>query len=56
MTDRPCSPTASLPPDRRGRLRNGATPGDFLGAIGVGDDLLQCIGDAGTCMRQPAGR
>jgi hypothetical protein len=34
MTDRPCSPAAatSLPPNRRGRLRNGAAPGDFLAA------------------------
>ncbi len=31
MIAQPCSP-ATLPPDRRGRLRNGAAPGDFLAA------------------------
>ena len=50
MTAQPCSP-ASLPPDRRGRLRNGATPGDFLAAARCGAHTR-----AGGCCRQPAMR
>jgi hypothetical protein len=45
----PCSPTTSLPPDRRGRLRNGATPGDFLAAPRCGAQTR-----SGECCRQPA--
>ena len=41
----------SLPPDRRGRLRNGARPGDFLAAPRCGT-RTRC---GGTC-RQPAMR
>jgi hypothetical protein len=43
------SPAASLPPDRRGRLRNGATPGDFLAAPRCGAWTR-----SGACCRQPA--
>jgi hypothetical protein len=43
------SPVASLPPDRRGRLRNGAQPGDFLTAPRCGAHTR-----AGDCCRQPA--
>jgi len=39
----------SLPPDRRGRLRNGATPGDFLAAPRCGAHTR-----SGECCRQPA--
>ena len=49
MTAHPCSPAASLPPDRRGRLRNGATPGDFLAA-----PRCNAHTRAGDCCRQPA--
>ena len=49
MTARPCSPASSLPPDRRGPLRNGATPGDFLAAPRCGARTR-----AGGCCRQPA--
>jgi len=49
MTAHPCSPAASLPPDRRGRLRNGATPGDFLAAPRCGAHTR-----SGECCRQPA--
>jgi hypothetical protein len=48
----PQSYTATtLPPDRRGRLRNGAVPGDFLAAP-------RCAARtrAGGCCRQPAMR
>jgi hypothetical protein len=41
----------SLPPDRRGRLRNGATPGDFLAAPRCGARTR-----AGCSCRQPAMR
>ncbi len=41
--------TASLPPDRRGRLRNGARPGDFLAAPRCGARTR-----AGCSCRQPA--
>jgi len=51
MTALPCSPAASLPPDRRGRLRNGATPGDFLAAPRCGAHTR-----SGECCRQPAMR
>jgi hypothetical protein len=40
---------ASLPPDRRGRLRNGAEPGDFLAAPRCGARTR-----AGCSCRQPA--
>jgi hypothetical protein len=40
---------ASLPPDRRGRLRNGARPGDFLAAPRCGARTR-----AGCACRQPA--
>jgi len=40
-----------LPPDRRGRLRNGAAPGDFLAAPRCGARTR-----AGGCCRQPAMR
>jgi hypothetical protein len=43
--------TTSLPPDRRGRLRNGARPGDFLAAPRCGAGTR-----AGGCCRQPAMR
>ena len=42
-------PAASLPPDRRGRLRNGAIPGDFLPARRCGARTR-----SGECCRQPA--
>jgi hypothetical protein len=45
------SSAASLPPDRRGRLRNGATPGDFLAAPRCGASTR-----SGDCCRQPAMR
>ncbi len=45
----PCSSATSLPPDRRGRLRNGATPGDFLAAPRCGAHTR-----SGECCRQPA--
>jgi hypothetical protein len=45
----PCSAAASLPPDRRGRLRNAATPGDFLAAPRCGVHTR-----SGECCRQPA--
>ena len=62
MTDRPLpttaghgllqpNPSASLPPARRGRLRNGAAPGDFLAAPRCGARTR-----AGGCCRQPAMR
>src|SRR5882672_3662877 len=41
----------SLPPDRRGRLRNGAQPGDFLAAPRCGAHTR-----VGGCCRQPAMR
>ena len=43
--------TASLPADRRGRLRNAAKPGDFLAAPRCGAHTR-----AGGCCRQPAMR
>ncbi len=46
MTALPCS---SLPLDRRGRLRNHATPGDFLAASRCGARTR-----VGGCCRQPA--
>ena len=49
MTNYPCSLTPSLPPDRRGRLRNGATPGDFRAAPRCGARTR-----SGECCRQPA--
>ena len=49
MTASACSFAMSLPPDRRGRLRNGATPGDFLAAPRCGARTR-----AGECCRQPA--
>jgi len=49
MTALPCSSASSLPPDRRGRLRNGATPGDFLAAPRCGARTR-----SGECCRQPA--
>ncbi len=49
MTHNSCSPAASLPPDRRGRLRNGAMPGDFLAAARCGAHTR-----AGGGCRQPA--
>ncbi len=45
----PLPSTASLPPDRRGRLRNSATPGDFLAAPRCGAHTR-----SGECCRQPA--
>src|SRR5262249_8568558 len=45
----PLPSVASLPPDRRGRLRNGARPGDFLAAPRCGA-RTRC---GGSC-RQPA--
>src|SRR5512145_1643807 len=45
----PLASTTSLPPERRGRLRNGATPGDFLAAPRCGAHTR-----AGGCCRQPA--
>jgi hypothetical protein len=47
----PPIPPASLPPERRGRLRNGAAPGDFLAARRCGARTR-----AGGCCRQPAMR
>ncbi len=49
MTNLSSSSAASLPRDRRGRLRNGATPGDFLAAARCGAHTR-----AGGCCRQPA--
>jgi hypothetical protein len=51
MTVPACSSAMSLPRDRRGRLRNGATPGDFLAAPRCGARTR-----AGECCRQPAMR
>ena len=45
----PLPSTTTLPPERRGRLRNGATPGDFLAAPRCGARTR-----AGCCCRQPA--
>jgi hypothetical protein len=45
----PLPSTASLPADRRGRLRNGARPGDFLAAPRCGARTR-----AAACCRQPA--
>ena len=45
----PLPSTASLPPDRRGRLRNGARPGDFLAAPRCGARTR-----TGCACRQPA--
>jgi hypothetical protein len=45
----PCSSATSLPPGRRGRLRNGATPGDFLAAPRCGAHTR-----SGESCRQPA--
>ena len=45
----PFTSAASLPPDRRGRLRNGAAPGDFLAAPRCGARTR-----SGECCRQPA--
>jgi len=45
----PLPSTASLPLERRGRLRNGARPGDFLAAPRCG-----AYTRAGGCCRQPA--
>jgi hypothetical protein len=45
----PCSSATSLSPDRRGRLRNGATPGDFLAAPRCGAHTR-----SGESCRQPA--
>jgi len=42
-------PATTLPLDRRGRLRNGAAPGDFLAAPRCGARTR-----AGECCRQPA--
>jgi len=50
MTAHP-SPASTLPPDRRGLLRNGATPGDFLAAPRCGAQTR-----SGDCCRQPAMR
>ena len=47
----PLPSTASLPADRRGRLRNGAQPGDFLAAPRCGARTR-----AGCACRQPAMR
>jgi hypothetical protein len=51
MTAQPCSPATSMPLQRRGRLRNGATPGDFLAAPRCGARTR-----TGECCRQPAMR
>jgi hypothetical protein len=51
MTTHLNSPAVSLPPDRRGRLRNGAAPGDFLAAPRCGARTR-----SGECCRQPAMR
>ena len=45
----PLPSTASLPADRRGRLRNGARPGDFLAAPRCG-----AYTRGGCSCRQPA--
>ena len=45
----PLPSTATLPPDRRGRLKNGARPGDFLAAPRCGARTR-----AGCSCRQPA--
>jgi hypothetical protein len=45
----PIPSTASLPPERRGRLRNGARPGDFLAAPRCGARTR-----TGCSCRQPA--
>ena len=42
-----CSSATRLPPGRRGRLRNGATPGDFLAAPRCGARTR-----SGECCRQ----
>jgi hypothetical protein len=47
----PLPSTATLPPNRRGRLRNGARPGDFLAAPRCGARTR-----AGCSCRQPAMR
>jgi hypothetical protein len=47
----PLPSTARLPRERRGRLRNGAEPGDFLAAPRCGSRTR-----AGGCCRQPAMR
>jgi hypothetical protein len=47
----PPIPPAGLSPERRGRLRNGAAPGDFLAAPRCGAHTR-----AGGCCRQPAMR
>jgi hypothetical protein len=47
----PVMSTATLPPDRRGRLRNGAQPGDFLAAPRCGARTR-----ASCACRQPAMR
>jgi hypothetical protein len=44
-----CSSATGLPPGRRGRLRNGATPGDFLAAPRCGAHTR-----SGESCRQPA--
>ena len=49
MTAHLNSLAVSLPPHRRGRLRNGATPGDFLAAPRCGARTR-----FGGCCRQPA--
>jgi hypothetical protein len=49
VTTQPCISVSSLPPDRRGRLRNGAAPGDFLAAARCNAETR-----AGGCCRQPA--
>jgi hypothetical protein len=49
MTAQACSSAMSLPPDRRGRLRNGATPGDFLASPRCGARTR-----SHRCCRQPA--
>jgi hypothetical protein len=51
MVPQPSTPARRLPLDRRGRLRNGAAPGDFLAAPRCG----ACT-RAGGCCRQPAMR
>jgi hypothetical protein len=49
MAAHPSASATSLPPNRRGRLRNGATPGDFLAAPRCGAHIR-----SGDCCRQPA--
>jgi len=51
MNPQSISPAATLPPDRRGRLQNGAAPGDFLAAPRCGARTR-----SGGCCRQPAMR